>query len=390
MNVLFDLYTPQHNIGGGAEYIRKVYYSILDAIAERKDIHLFGLYASSVGKFAYKDLSPDSMTERGVTPVDITGLSLKTIIAEYNIDRVFIGVAQYWGGAFDVQSIKVPCICIVHDLCEEDYADSHVKELLKLPQRWFDFNRERLGLLKRKILGQWKDPLNRMNSIIEMANKNKHVTFVTVSEYSRYSFQYHFDYPTNQFKVLYSCPRVSVINEDVENDILKLVIATKKKYYLLLSANRSNKNPKHTFNAFRRFVECGHEDVYLVTTGCKEKMFENHIPLGYLSDNDLVMVMRYCYALLFPSFMEGFGYPPIEAMEYGKPVLCSNVTSIPEICGDAAIYFSPLYESDIFRALHVLNDSNYSYYVEMAKMRYKEVNRRQNEDLKKLVKLIIE
>ena len=77
-------------------------------------------------------------------------------------------------------------------------------------------------------------------------------------------------------------------------------------------------------------------------------------------------------------------------MEYGKPVLCSNVTSIPEICSDAAIYFSPLYESDIFRCLHILNDSNYDEYAEKSRKRYLEVNKRQKEDLKTLVKLILE
>jgi glycosyltransferase involved in cell wall biosynthesis len=45
--------------------------------------------------------------------------------------------------------------------------------------------------------------------------------------------------------------------------------------------------------------------------------------------------------LFYISFNEGFGYPPLEAMRYGTPSLVSNVTSIPEICGDAAIYCDP-------------------------------------------------
>lgn len=390
MNILFDLYTTQHFIGGGAEYIRKVFYSVLDVIEDRADIKVFGLYSSKLNKYAYADLSPDAMIAKGVTPVDASNTSLKRIIKEYQINKVFIGVAQYWGKAFDVQNIKVPCICVVHDLCAEDYEDSQVPELLNLPWGWYMFNRKRLGWHKRRLLGQWKNPLLQMQNIMRMAKDNNLVQLVTVSDYSLRSLQYHFDYPIKRVKVLYSCPRVSLVKEGIEDSILKGVISSGKKYYLMLSANRNLKNPKHAFNAFRRFVDCGHNDIYLVTTGCKDKMFENHIPLGYLSDNDLVQVMRHCYALLFPSFMEGFGYPPIEAMGYGKPVLCSNVTSIPEICGDAAIYFSPLYESDIFRALHVLNESNYSEYVDKAKKRFQEVNDRQEKDLKVLIDLIIE
>ena len=53
MNILFDLYTTQHFIGGGAEYIRKVFYSVLDAIDGKNDIKIFGLHSSKLNKYAY-------------------------------------------------------------------------------------------------------------------------------------------------------------------------------------------------------------------------------------------------------------------------------------------------------------------------------------------------
>lgn len=52
---------------------------------------------------------------------------------------------------------------------------------------------------------------------------------------------------------------------------------------------------------------------------------------------------------------------------YGKPILCSNVTSIPEIVGDASISFSPFYTSDIYRALCSLNEINYNELAQKAK-----------------------
>jgi glycosyltransferase involved in cell wall biosynthesis len=51
--------------------------------------------------------------------------------------------------------------------------------------------------------------------------------------------------------------------------------------------------------------------------------------------------MTSCLAVIFPSLYEGFGMPVIEAMAAGKPVLCSNVTSLPEIAGGAALLFDP-------------------------------------------------
>jgi glycosyltransferase involved in cell wall biosynthesis len=59
------------------------------------------------------------------------------------------------------------------------------------------------------------------------------------------------------------------------------------------------------------------------------------------SDENLAQAYKKAAALIYPSFYEGFGLPPIEAMNYGCPVIASDKGSIPEICKDAAIYFDP-------------------------------------------------
>ncbi len=63
--------------------------------------------------------------------------------------------------------------------------------------------------------------------------------------------------------------------------------------------------------------------------------------LGYLPDNQLTAVWQGCSCLIFPSLYEGFGIPVLEAMQFGKPVLCSNVTSLPEVAGDTALMVAP-------------------------------------------------
>jgi glycosyltransferase involved in cell wall biosynthesis len=63
--------------------------------------------------------------------------------------------------------------------------------------------------------------------------------------------------------------------------------------------------------------------------------------LGYVSDEELDQLYRHASCFVFPSLYEGFGLPPIEAMTRGCPVIASNAASIPEICGDAALYFDP-------------------------------------------------
>ena len=63
--------------------------------------------------------------------------------------------------------------------------------------------------------------------------------------------------------------------------------------------------------------------------------------LGYLPEVDLPALMNGAVALVHPSLFEGFGIPPVQAMACGTPVIASNVASIPEICGDAALYADP-------------------------------------------------
>jgi glycosyltransferase involved in cell wall biosynthesis len=63
--------------------------------------------------------------------------------------------------------------------------------------------------------------------------------------------------------------------------------------------------------------------------------------LGYVPDQELVALLQDALALVYPSRYEGFGLPPLEAMHIGCPVITTSRTSIPEVCGDAALYIDP-------------------------------------------------
>jgi glycosyltransferase involved in cell wall biosynthesis len=63
--------------------------------------------------------------------------------------------------------------------------------------------------------------------------------------------------------------------------------------------------------------------------------------LGRITDRQLADLLQGCLCLAFPSFTEGFGLPPLEAMALGCPVVVSNRASLPEVCGNAALYASP-------------------------------------------------
>jgi glycosyltransferase involved in cell wall biosynthesis len=76
--------------------------------------------------------------------------------------------------------------------------------------------------------------------------------------------------------------------------------------------------------------------------------------IGYVSDPELRALYQNALGFVFPSFYEGFGIPPLEAMACGCPVIASNAASLPEVCGDAALYFNPHNPQDLADKIHLL------------------------------------
>jgi glycosyltransferase involved in cell wall biosynthesis len=68
---------------------------------------------------------------------------------------------------------------------------------------------------------------------------------------------------------------------------------------------------------------------------------------GFVSHDELLSLIGHAHALIMPSLYEGFGLPPVEAMAAGVPVAVSKAASLPEVCGDAALYFDPLDIDDL-------------------------------------------
>jgi len=96
------------------------------------------------------------------------------------------------------------------------------------------------------------------------------------------------------------------------------------------------------------------KDFYLIISGNNDKKYGDEIKkmiqqnglskqvflTGKVSNEGKQFFMKNCTAFLFPSLKEGFGLPPIEAMSFGKPVFLSDKTSLPEIGGDVANYWT--------------------------------------------------
>ncbi len=79
--------------------------------------------------------------------------------------------------------------------------------------------------------------------------------------------------------------------------------------------------------------------------------------MGYVSDGELRTLYENASAFVYPSFYEGFGIPPLEAMTCGCPVVVARSSALPESCGDAALYCDPSNPEDIAEKVGSLLDN---------------------------------
>ncbi len=106
-----------------------------------------------------------------------------------------------------------------------------------------------------------------------------------------------------------------------------------------------------------------------------KKLPQNVRMLGRVSDEELIRLYHQADCFIFPSLYEGFGLPPIEAMQCGCPVLASDIPVLREVCGDAAEYFNPLDEEDIRKTIQTFIDNKEEKKPTMRQRGYKNISR---------------
>lgn len=221
---------------------------------------------------------------------------------------------------------------------------------------------------------------------------------ITVSEHSRASIKAFFpELMDKKIPVFYS----PMTEYEPEGFLPPMVKA--KEYFLLTSGARWEKNNLRAAIAFDELVTTMKSqgksfDFKMVITGATNtRAYLKHLRnrdrfvlLGYVESKELEFLHKNAYAFVFPSLNEGFGYPPMQSMRFGVPVAASGTTSIPEVCGDAALFFDPYSVSEIKNRLIQLLDARIcKAFSARALERYAIVSKRQKEDLEKTVSFIL-
>lgn len=137
-------------------------------------------------------------------------------------------------------------------------------------------------------------------------------------------------------------------------------------YLLYVGSRKMYKNFSCFFEAVAELLS---PDLHLICVGsdfeeAEKKLFEKYQVNNFVksikaSDEDLINLYQYAQAFVFPSLYEGFGFPVLEAFSCGCPIAISDRASLPEVAGDAALYFDPQDKDSICCAIkRILSDPN--------------------------------
>ena len=237
----------------------------------------------------------------------------------------------YWQPNYIPQNVKAKkVVTTVHDFSFHIQPEWHPEERFKYYQKKF---------WKKAAASDW---------------------IITGSNFTKQEIVKYMNYPEEN---------ITVIHHAVDHDIYRLynedeLQTTKEKFglndtfLLFVGSIEPRKNLLNLLKAYHLLPEKIKKDYPLILAGFKgwenkeimqeikkEKEYIQY--LGYLSNKELAHVYSLATVFIYPSLYEGFGIPPLEAMACGTAVIASNAASIPEVCGNAAVYINPNNSMDI-------------------------------------------
>jgi len=184
---------------------------------------------------------------------------------------------------------------------------------------------------------------------------------ITVSQFSKRDIMDNYHLADQRVVVTYEGVDQCPYPADEEAILFKYGI--KKPYLLYVGSAYPHKNLEKLVAAFR-LIKQRQTDLQLVLVGrqdffyqrlieqIKEQGSDNIILPGFVPDGDLPALYQQSIAYVFPSLLEGFGLPPLEAQACGTPIISSDRSCLPEVLGDGALYFNPDNVDDIVRVIN--------------------------------------
>jgi glycosyltransferase involved in cell wall biosynthesis len=212
-----------------------------------------------------------------------------------------------------------------------------------------------------------KSDLYQLRSWTSYSAKNAK-KIITISESSKSDIIKQYQIPEEKVEVVYPGIKPGLLKHHTKADMdtLKTKYGINDTFILFVGTLQPRKNISRLIEAFSKVIQ-EQNDIELIIIGKKGWLYEEILKkphdlgiedkvkfLDFVTDSDLEIFYREALCFVLPSLYEGFGLPVLEAMKYGCPVITSNVSSLPEAGGEAALYVDPLDTNDIAQKIKKL------------------------------------
>lgn len=383
--IIFDLLCAQPienmKFHGGGEYTKTVFKHLVEMERDERCVSLEVCFDSE--KYI-DDWIIDIVKEKNITMHDVKSCNdiylIVLSLSCQNDVTFFSGLASGYKKSLMPFPDTVRKIGVFHGL-----------RMLEKP---YDKNAWHYGRIKRRIheFLDWVILSKRSKKREYEEQKSSLLNFdiiVTVSTHSQYSLKLNYGSCLKGKKII-------TLYSPLKQTHISSISQTYERYIMMVSADRWLKNSYRGVIALDGLYKNGFlKDIKTKIYGNlpaeiskklkRKDMFEF---LGYVSSEELEAAYSNCEVFFYPTLNEGFGYPPLEAMKYGKTCVISAVCSLPEIYGSSVYYCNPY---DIMEMQNrILQAVENKLSPELIFRQFNQIQNRQKKDLDTLCSLLLE
>jgi glycosyltransferase involved in cell wall biosynthesis len=336
LHIAIDAHSVGAELGGNESYAT----NLIEALAEIDQTNRYTLFvtkAAAIKRFADRWPNFQAKLTLPHTPLVRIPLTLSRELRRNPVDLLHV---QYTAPPF----APCPVVTTVHDLAFE-----HLPET---------FNRR-----------SW---MQMRLTVRRTARRAAHI--ITVSDYSRDDIIRTYKIPPERITVTHEAApsNFAPLKDPAELERIRDRYGISRNYVLSLSSIQPRKNLVRLIDAYTQLRRVNPDDTFpqLVLAGKRgwleretlraaeqSALSKDILFTGYVPDHDLTGLYSGALCFVYPSYFEGFGLPLVEAMQCGVPVIAGNLTSVPEVVGDAGLTFDPFNTDELANAIKRLVDN---------------------------------
>ena len=320
MRIAIDAHSVGNKLGGNESYATH----LIEALAEVDSVNQYTIFVTRrEARDRFSNRWPNFQVRATLPHTPLIRIPL-TLSAELRRNRVDVLHVQFTAPPFS----PCPVVVSIHDLSFEH-----------LPQTFKRRSRTQLRLTVRRSA-------RNASQVIALSNHTRADLIDT------------YNLPPEKVNVipLAAADTFSPVIDDNELQRVRQTYGIERKYLLSVGSIQPRKNLRRLIDAYsllrRQQPECKLPQLVLVGKNAwlynetlqllkDREVGSSIIVTGYVPESDLPALYSGALCFIYPSYFEGFGLPPLEAMKCGAPVIVGNKTSLPEVVGDAALMIDP-------------------------------------------------